>query len=485
MAKFTSNSNDSYSLVKDSKKFKKLLLGIVLFVLMSAIAVLTSSKGISGAILVLIGVAGLLFIAKLVQSPYLLLFMSMIYATAIGPFLMSFSNVPIGIAMDGALLTGMVSIVYQNYRNQIKGYFFIPGGIIILVWIAYHLVQFANPLAPSRIAWFYVMRPAVAYPFLFFLAYHYIDSVQKAKRILLIWFTLMSISAIWGLIQHIFGYFSFEFRFLQAADALRLVFIQGRYRIFGTLTSPAQFGVIMGIVSSSSLIYFMLEKGKSRWFMILVFLLSFFAMIYSGTRTAMVVLPFSLGVFVVVTKNVKFISIGVVLAFFLAILMVMPTTNYHIQRMQSTFKTEEDASFQVRADNRKMITPFILSHPLGGGLGSTGVWGMRFSPWSPLAQFAPDSGYIRVSVELGTLGMVIYAIVLLRLFYLGIFPCFSSNSEIKTISISLFASLSSLLLIEWAQDIIGKIPFNVFFWILMAVLIKLKHLSSAEEVTEL
>jgi putative inorganic carbon (hco3(-)) transporter len=161
--------------------------------------------------------------------------------------------------------------------------------------------------------------------------------------------------------------------------------------------------------------------------------------------------------------------------------MVMPTNNYHILRMQSAFKTKEDASFQVRAENRKRIYPFILAHPLGGGLGSTGVWGMRFSPWHQLAQFAPDSGYLRVMVELGTIGMLIYAIVLARFFFLGFKSSQSKNEEIKALAMALFSALSSLLLIEWAQDINGKVPFNVFFWILTAVMIKLNYLPISED----
>ena len=476
---------DSTNLVLDRKQTKKFILISVLLFLGLILSVALSSKGLTGGLLIILALIGLVFSYQLVQKPNLLLITSMVYATFIGPFLMAFPSVPIGIAMDGALLLGVLSILYQNYVNQVKSYFAVPGGILVLVWIGYHLIQIANPSAPSQLAWFYVMRPAVAYPFLFWIAYHYVDSLKTAKRVVYMWLVLMSLAAFWGIIQHIFGYFSFEFSFLQAADAIRLVYIQGRYRIFGTLTSPAQFGVIMGIVSSSSLIYFILQKSSIRWFLLGISVLSFFAMIYSGTRTAMIVLPLSLGVFVVLTKNVKFISIGLVLAVILAVLMVVPTNNYHINRMQSAFKTTEDASFQVRAENRKMITPFIISHPFGGGLGSTGVWGMRFSPWNPLAQFAPDSGYIRVSVELGTIGMLLYAILLLRLFYLGLRSCLFTTGEYKSLAIVLFASLSSLLVIEWAQDIIGKIPFNVFFWILMAVLIKLEHLAPKPNLEQL
>ena len=53
------------------------------------------------------------------------------------------------------------------------------------------------------------------------------------------------------------------------------------------------------------------------------------------------------------------------------------------------------------------------SFPIGGGLGSTGVWGQRFTPGSFLAMFAPDSGLIRVAVELGWVGEAACSLLLL------------------------------------------------------------------------
>jgi hypothetical protein len=167
---------------------------------------------------------------------------------------------------------------------------------------------------------------------------------------------------------------------------------------------------------------------------------------------------------------------GAVLVVLMGLLLVIPTQNYHIKRMQSAFEAKDDASYQVRAENRNRILPFIYTHPIGGGLGSTGVWGMRFSPWNPLAQFAPDAGYMRVAVEMGWIGLLLYLTVLGVLFFYGSKACVSPYYHLKLRALPIWAALISLLVIEWAQDIIGKVPFNVFFWILMAILIRLPYL---------
>lgn len=450
------------------------------------IAVITAlalgSFQLAGGIIVLGLFFGSLFLSKVSLSEDLLLFMALGYATFIGAFFMAFQGIPIGMAMDGALLVGVLGLLYRNYRKNISGYFSIPAGIVVLLWIGLHLVQIANPYAPSRLAWFYVMRPAVAYPFLFFIAYHYVNSEKRMWKILWTLFALIVISALWGLIQHIFGYFSFEYRFLQAADALRLVYIQGRYRIFGPMTSPAQYGVVMAIFGVIFLVLFVGLKRNIRWLFLALFVLTFFTVLYSGTRSAIVVYPIGFGTFVLVSKSWKFLGLGAVLMMGFVVLLFLPINNYHIQRMQSSFKTEEDASFQVREENRKNILPFILSHPVGGGLGSTGVWGMRFSPWHPLAQFAPDSGYLRIAVEMGWVGIIGFLSLLFTMLFYGVKTVWhfdtigQSHSEIRIVALSLVSALSSLLVVEWVQDIVGKIPFNVFFWVLCGILLKLSHL---------
>jgi len=44
-------------------------------------------------------------------------------------------------------------------------------------------------------------------------------------------------------------------------------------------------------------------------------------------------------------------------------------------------------SFNVRKSQPKRIQPYDWSHPMGGGLGATGAWGVRFAPNSFLARF--------------------------------------------------------------------------------------------------
>ncbi|NJK83312.1 MAG: hypothetical protein HC912_05325 [Saprospiraceae bacterium] len=88
--------------------------------------------------------------------------------------------------------------------------------------------------------------------------------------------------------------------------------------------------------------------------------------------------------------------------------MLKSTSNPVIFRLQSAFSPQDDSSMQLRLRNQAYIQPFIQSHPFGTGLGSVGIWGKRFNTNSWLAGFAPDSAYVRVAVECGWVGLIIY-----------------------------------------------------------------------------
>ncbi|MBK6642897.1 MAG: hypothetical protein IPG39_17560 [Bacteroidetes bacterium] len=61
---------------------------------------------------------------------------------------------------------------------------------------------------------------------------------------------------------------------------------------------------------------------------------------------------------------------------------------------------------QVRLANQKKLAAYLDYHWLGGGVGSGGYWGQRFSPNSFLANLALDSWYVRIAAEYGYIGLI-------------------------------------------------------------------------------
>jgi O-antigen ligase len=166
---------------------------------------------------------------------------------------------------------------------------------------------------------------------------------------------------------------------------------------------------------------------------------------------------------------------GIVAIIFAIIFINTPINNVNIIRIQSAFKPGEDASYNTRKRNQKMIQPFLWTHPMGGGLGSTGDWGERFSPGSFLATFPPDSGYMRIVVEAGPVGLAIYLFLLYTVLAEGIKNYFLvKNPKIKSYMLAMLCVTFSLVIANFPQEATGQIPTSLFLYVLFAMICKVK-----------
>lgn len=406
-------------------------------------------------------------------------------AFTMNTFLKLIPNLPIGLLMDFCILIMVLTLLYDCYwQNDWKEAFGSPVSWVIAVWSGWHLIEFVNPIAASRVAWFYVMRPAIGYILIFFVTYRHLTNLEEIKKLFFFIVILTMVSAAWGVAQFVFGYFPFEMSYIIMHDAVHLVFIQGRWRSFGTMGSPAHFGVIMAYMTTACwLLLGVKYSGFQKFILVLTSVLTLTALVFSGARSGFAVLPISLMVVVGLSQNFKLYMASAVAGVGLIIVLITPSDNYHVQRIQSTFKGSEDESFNIREENRAKITPWIMAHPMGGGLGSTGVWGQRFSPGTFLANFPPDSGYVRVAVEMGWIGFLLYLLLWGVILWHSIFGFYALKTrckdfpeeygERKLMSIAIIAGFVPLTVVETAQDIIGKLPSNMLFWIWLAMLIRI------------
>nr|WP_276349286.1 O-antigen ligase family protein [Daejeonella sp. JGW-45] len=194
-------------------------------------------------------------------------------------------------------------------------------------------------------------------------------------------------------------------------------------------------------------------------------------MIYSGTRGAYVLFPAAMVLLAVLIFNKKVLILTALGAIVIFVLISIPTSNQTLYRFQSAFKPSEDASFSVRANNQKMIQPYIQSHPMGGGLGSTGVWGAKFSPGSFLASFPPDSGYVRVAVELGWVGLLLFCTLMFIILKTGINNYYLiKDLELKSYCLAMTLIVFALNIGNYPQEALVQFPTNVYFYLVVALI---------------
>lgn len=388
-------------------------------------------------------------------------------------------QIPMGLAMDVLSALMLMGLFIKQTRERDWSFAKNAISTAVAVWMFYSLAMVANPIAPSRIAYVYVIRSMAGLMVMYFVISY---AIQRFSFILAITNTLvivLTLAALYGLKQEFIGFSAYEEWWVNS-DPLRydLYYIWGHMRIFSFMSDPSIFGILM---ACGCMFCFVLGMGPypllRRIFLLGCALAMLLAMVFAGTRTAYVILPvaFFFFAFLTMKRNILIIC-GLCVVLGGGYVLKNPQ-NPRVYRIYSAFFPAEDESYQVREENQQFIQPYILSHPIGGGLGSTGVWGQRFSPHHFLAKFPPDSGYVMIAVEMGWIGLSLYCWMLFVAFREGVKRYFRARSEIiKNYYASFLILLLGMTVANFAQLVFMQTPGNLTFYIILAVLARLIYL---------
>lgn len=381
-------------------------------------------------------------------------------------------NFPLGTVMDG--IQGLLILgffIHQKRRPNWK-VFKGPISVMILIWIVYNLIQVANPSAESRLAWVYTIRAVAIVMLTYFVFMYQIRTIQFLRFLLKLWLGLALFGALYAYKQEYIGFSDAEQAWLDSEGVADLLFIAGHWRKFSIFSDPVAFSYNM--VVSSIICIALLTFVKKTWqrvVLALMIALFFSSMLFSGTRGAYVLIPAAMVLFVILRINRQVLIFSGIAGLFFVFLIFVPTTNSNIVRFQTAFKPNDDISFQARKNNQKRIQPYILTHPIGGGLGATGAWGQRFAPQSYLANFPPDSGYVRIAVELGWVGLFLFCLLMFFILREGINNYFLiRNPELKTYCLAMLLVVFAYNVGNYPQEALVQFPSNIYFYLAAAII---------------
>lgn len=388
------------------------------------------------------------------------------------------TNAPIGTSLDGLMVLMVAGILIGQVVKKDWSFAKDPISSLLLFWIYYNIFQVLNPSAESKMAWLFTVRSLAILNLLYFIACYAFNSLKRIKQMLNLVVILATVTAIYGLKQEFGGFSAAEKAWIyQDPERFQLFFQWGRMRTFSLFNDAMTFGVMMAYMGVFCLIYATAPlRPIYRALLVLAGLLMFWSSIYTGTRTCFALIPMGLAFYAVMTLRKEVIIAFGVFLFFGAILVFKGgNSNPVLFRVKSAFEPSEDASVQIRYFNQKRIRPYIYSHPIGFGSGSTGLWARRFTPDSFLAKFAHDSYYVRLAVELGWIGLGIYMFFLYTVlrralyFYLRV-----RDPVIKTLYLSLLSSLFMLAVANYPQEAIVQLPTSLVSYIFFAAIVRLK-----------
>lgn len=391
---------------------------------------------------------------------------------------------PVGVVSDVLILTTLFSLFVKRIAlaDTFNSFVRTPIIMVTLVLFLYLIIELFNPSAKSFVGWYQAFRKYLDTIILLFITYKVLDNYRSIRRFLTVLFIVCALTGLYACIQQWHGLFASEKNWVMA-DKTRfgLIFIDGDFRKFSTMSDPTAFGIVM---ASCGILFSVIALNEKKWltkFIIfggLIFM--FLGMAYSGTRTANAMAAAGLVMFVLLTLNKRssqLFAVFLVVAY-LFIMYVPIYSNATINRFRTTFDATHDASYEVREKNRAFIQPYIYSHPIGGGLGTTGDAGIQYNPGHFLAGFPPDSGLLKAALETGWLGLSIICIlyfVTLRNSIRGYFE--SKDNNIQMLYAGCCGCLFAFYLADFAQEAILQITAIVVYYPIVALSLRLRDLN--------
>lgn len=424
---------------------------------------LTATKGLIAGIGMIILPIGVVYMAVLFAKPKLgLLTIFVLNFLVLG--LGRYEPMTWGLLIDGLLFMIYLALFFRAFKikvpwNKARS----QMTLLAAVWMGYALFQVVNPEAVSFMAWLYAMRGLALYQFmivpLLFILY---NKPKDLKWFLVIWGIMSFLGTLKGFQQVAFGVDPFEQKWLDNGGALTHVLF-GKLRVFSFYSDAGQFGASQGHAGVVFGVLALFAKSKRfRIFCIVVSLAGLYGMIISGTRGAIAV-PAAGGVmFLILRRNIPILIAGILLGIGVFVFFKYTTllqSNYEIRRMRTAFDPN-DASLQVRLDNQRKLKTYLASRPFGGGIGSTGSWGERFTPNTYLANAETDSWYVIIWTNTGIVGLCLHLFILFFILITGAYNVMFKiqDSWLRGQIAALVCGMFGIMVASFGNGVFGQFP---------------------------
>lgn len=460
--------------MKPSPSFPSVLLNsrwLPLVAVMGALGAgwLVGQSGLLGSAALLLGPLLLAFVVLVFYYPRAGFITFIIYCFAVMVINRHIDDVPFGLGMEALLLLTWLAVAFHQSKEY--SWHSVQNDLckLTLAWFVLNVLELGNPAGASPIGWFYEMRGSALYWFLTVpLAFILFNRRQDLRTFLGLVIGLSVLGALYGVKQHLLGVDKMEQAWLDAG-AYRTHVLWGQLRIFSFYSEAAQFGSSQAHVG---LICLILALGPyATWKRVMLAcaaLLLLYGMLISGTRGALIVLTIGGFIYLALSKQVKILVLGALLAaaaFGVLKYTYIGNNNVNIVRLRTSLNPD-DPSLQVRIKNQAILREYLASRPLGGGVGSIGMWGTTYNPGKFLSTVAPDSYFVKVWAEYGIIGFLVWFGI--SLYILG--KCCGivwniQDPGLRQQLLALTAGYGGILVCSYGNEIMNQMPSAMIIYI--------------------
>jgi putative inorganic carbon (HCO3(-)) transporter len=465
-----------------SVKLNRIIVFAVLSILSVGIAFVIAKLGMIMGILLTLLIVGIPFLVLLLTDVKFGFFSILVLSYFIS-FIIRMTNgaVPV-LVLEILMLIVFAGLIIRQIRQRSSSesslpYLKHPITIALILWTIFAHIQLLNPASSSILGKLIAIRMAWYNLLGFVIALQVFDNLATVKFFFKAVLGLSMLAAFYGLSQKYIGLLPYDHAWLFSdPEHVQLAVIGGQVRTWAFMNDPANFGLVMAFVGTMCFIFMLGPYSTQRRIILCICgLLMFLAMVSSGTRTAFVMVIMAFGVFGLLTvNNIKTILFSISAFMIFLGIYFGPFYSPPVQRIRSAFQGNDDPSMNVRSINKARIQPYIWSHPIGGGPATTGDEGVKNAPGHPLAGFPPDSGYLKVGLELGFIGLLILLWQHFIASSKAIRYYFSANNrEIKNMYVVLVCTFIAMCAANLTQLTSAMRPFDFFTFAYYAILIKL------------
>jgi hypothetical protein len=476
-----------------SEAFLKPTVVILLIFVIAAIGIILVKLGLLFALAIILIPGLFLFLNRLFNNPQFGIYAVLFTGFIVNGITRYLGDYPFGLSIDLILILTYIAIFFKDFNRKMD---WSPAAndltLVALIWFTYALLQLLNPEVVSKTAWFYAMRGESLYMLLTVpLVMMLMNKYSNLNAFLYLWAMVSIIATIKGFIQLKIGLDPWEQKWINEGAYITHV-IFGKLRAFSFYSDAGQFGAAQahaGVVGTIAFIHSKITKEKMLFGLMAI--AGFYSMFISGTRGALAVPVAGFFIYLVLTRNLRMITIGTVMGITIFVFFKFTTIGnsvYSINRMRTAFNPN-DPSLLIRLENQKKLRIYLADKPFGGGIGSSADWGKRFSPDSYLSTVATDSWYVVIWAEQGVVGLALHLIILF--YILGRCSYFSMfRVRDPVLQGKLFALISGILGImaaSYGNAVLGQMPTALIIYSSMAFLFLAKRIDNEikESETEL
>jgi O-antigen ligase len=325
---------------------------------------------------------------------------------------------------------------------------------------------------------------------LHFLGFYAFDNEQQVWRLLRVfWFTAVLV-CLYGFLQLWRGYTAVELAWIEELAATMKIAGTDNYRLMSTMGSAVDLSFFLAL-AITTIFGLLLFRWRQHWPYLIHLALFTIALLFTYVRAAWVAALggclFLLALYVWRDKRLRLLYPSLLaLALILVLLYpsILRTATPYVKtpalqlRLLSLADPLDDKSMQDRFQRWNEIWQVITAYPQGIGVGMTGAASLRYADEPSPAPITPDNTYLRVLLETGWIGLLLFLWLLLSILFRGLMLSHQLRGSLQLLARCLTSAHIAFLIILLFGEYIELNPGRSIIWIFTGLLFSLPRFRS-------